>query len=67
MRKKYKSPVVQIVHCPMEHLLQSGSDGNKISGTIHSNGTDETIGSGNEDDEEGVVASSKSSSFDYEW
>lgn len=69
MRKKYQQPVMQIVHCPMEHLLQSGSDANEINGTItiHSSGTNEMIGSGNEDDEEGIEASSKSSSFDYEW
>lgn len=64
MKKIYKKPVLQVVHCPMEHLLQSS---NGINGTIHSDSTGETIGSGNEEDEEGTVASSKSSPFLVEW
>lgn len=66
MKKIYKKPVVQIVYCHMEHLLQN-SNYNNINGTIHSDGIDEKIVSGKEEDEEGTVASSKSSPFFMEW
>ena len=66
MKKKYQQPNIQVIRCMNTAYIMAGS-GNNIYGTIHSGGSGETIGAGDEDDDGGMEASSKKNLFDYEW
>lgn len=66
MKKTYLQPWIEIIVCNHRAALMAGS-GNNASGTIHSGGSGEEIGTGDEDDEGGTEASAKRNSFEYEW
>lgn len=66
MKKVYIQPETTVVSLGGICAMLAGS-GNNLSGTIHSGGSGETIGTGDEDDEEGMEASAKKYQFNYEW
>lgn len=66
MKKQYIQPVIKVIELDVEATLLAGSDGNQISGTIHSDQDEEQIGTGNENDDEGTEGSAKYHAFDID-